>query len=99
MTTKKSEFFEKLYIIDVNSVEVSDEQMKSFVLCGDSHWDYYFQKLLVTPSQEGISEIQNVSLHEFTNQEDMHAFLQGMNERKVLDFCEETNFYAVLEVN
>jgi hypothetical protein len=98
MKTKTSEFFKKLYIIDINSYAIPDKQMNSFVLCGDNNWDYYFERLLTKYPDEFVSEVENVFLHEFGNEEDLIYFLKNTDREKILDLSTERDFRAVLQL-
>lgn len=98
METRSSKFFDRLYIIDVDNCEIPDKQMNSFVFCGDSNWDYYFERLFINYPKEHVSEIKNVFLHQFKKHEDMNVFLKSIPREKIFDIATEKDFYTVLQV-
>lgn len=98
MITKKSKFFKKLYIIDLDDRDISDRQMNSLIMCGDNNWDYYFEYLYDQYLPDVTSEVESVFLHEFYNKDDFNSFFQSINKRAILDISMEKDFYAVLQL-
>lgn len=95
--TKRTEKFEKIYLI--YSDEISDKQMNGFIMCGDINWDYYFDRITDKYPKEKIEEIENVTLFEFNNRESAEQFLSKIDEKSVVDFSFEANFFGVLQLN
>lgn len=79
----KKEFFEKIYIL--NADEISRKQEDSFLMCGDTNWDYYFFE-----NKENLEceEIKNVVFYEFKNHK--KEKLKKMFDNKIfIDFSQE----------
>jgi len=81
-------FFEKIYIAEID--KVSSNIADSFIMCGNTNWDHYFEK---KDNNTEYEELKNINFIEF---EDHNDFLQFIKDNKYIDYSSENNKYSVL---
>lgn len=85
-------FYNKLYIMDAENL--SERQMNHFIICGDINWEYYFDKVVDT--NVDYSEIKNIELLEFDNQELATEYLNTLQNNKLQDISFEKDYFGIL---
>ena len=97
MTKKiKSKVYSEVYCI--NNVDgVSEKQMNTLLMCGDSNWDYFFSAL-VDKMNDNDEKIKNVELIEFKIEKDMLNFLTKLDREKLLDYSTSHKNPCVLKL-
>ncbi len=95
MKIQKRTLYDTLYISSDNNISV--EQMNHFLLCGDSNWEYYFNKIIDTKSDYEI--LHNIELLEFDNQNSAEEYLSITSPDLIQDISFENNFFGILKLN
>ncbi len=78
----------------MNSEDVSEQQMTHFIMCGDVNWEYYFDK--VVDINVNYSEVNNIELLEFDNQELATEYLNILQDNKLQDISFEKDYFGIL---
>lgn len=78
----------------MNAEDVSEQQMTHFIMCGDVNWEYYFDK--VVDINVNYSEVNNIELLEFDNQELATEYLNILQDNKLQDISFEKDYFGIL---
>ena len=78
----------------MDAEDLSEQQMNHFIMCGDVNWEYYFDK--VVDINVNYSEVNNIELLEFDNQELATEYLNTLQDNKLQDISFETDYFGIL---
>jgi hypothetical protein len=92
MTIQKRTLYSTLYISSDNNI--SDKQMNHFLLCGDTNWEYYFNKIIDNKSDYEI--LHNIELLEFDNQNSAEEYLSITSPDSIQDISFEKDYFGIL---
>ena len=94
---RKSEFFKKIFFVD-NPETLNSKQMDSLLMCSTKNWNYYFCDLGNKIKNKVIfKEISNVELVEFDSKRAMFNFINGIDDKSLVDFSLEHEKPCILK--